>query len=511
MNTSTSPESDGADTAPPASAADWDFGDVAVRALTGDREPSLVTDMVRRGMTDEIRLTNAIFFTRHPERVGGSLVRGSPLAGEWLGIRDQIVRPALASRRPIGTTAPETATTATATGSTAPQRSVFDQAYDVMSGLARRIYDAVTGDPNADDRPRGPLTPRAAEPAARTVGNATVVTVPSTPQPTTDTPARAGEKRFRTKQPTIEGSTLHIAETRTKRSTRYHLKGIARGDVNRMLSGALDATVFYCSGFSIWTLSAAGYDINKEVVGSDGVPYTWTKTITGKSGRKGTVEVAVTLKMLIDGEPPAVEAMSIAQQRGMDKGGSVGFLSGRGHAAAYSEQGVTRAVKGAAGAFAMTGIGFEVPESKQKPGDFAQAWRKSRGEKGSGDTELRYRGAGHAWQVWAVRAKGDAMFGETGSPIPEDRDLGGWHTNVMFVIDQDTDPAYVGVHAVRSAKRIEANVEKPEEGKPGGVAITGWLALTGTKSQTRIYYGRLSTSPWANWDENAARTQFGGP
>jgi hypothetical protein len=476
----------------PDPAAGWDLGRVAVHAPTGqDRERSVVTGMISRGMTDENRLTNAIFFARHPERRGRTLARGSALAGEWVTIRDQLVRPALSAR----TTARPGHTTAE---TTAPEHSVVEQAYDAVLSLARRIYDAVAGDP-ADDRDPVPAEP--AVPA--TMGAATVVTVPAAKK------GAAGEERYRTKRPTYEGSTLDIARTRLDRQTTYRLKGIAPDDVQRMVGGDADATVFYCSGLSIWTLSAAGYDVRKEVIGTDGRSFTWTKKIgKKKNGEDRTIEVPVTLKQLIDGEAAAVEAMSIVSQRKMTEGGSVGFLSGRGFAVGYLEGDAAAAVKGAAGAFEAAHIGAEVPEKNQKPGDFAQSRYESTGD--GSDTELRHRGAGHAWQVWSVRATGEAFFSKKkGSPVPVDRDLDGWHSKVKFDMDKDTDPSYVGVHTVEAARRIEANVANKK--RPGGVRITGWLPVgyVADEPDYHLYYGRLSTSPWANWDENVARRRFG--
>jgi LAS superfamily LD-carboxypeptidase LdcB len=48
------------------------------------------------GERDENRLTNIVFFARHPERGGRPIARGeTQLAQEWTRIRDEIVRPAL--------------------------------------------------------------------------------------------------------------------------------------------------------------------------------------------------------------------------------------------------------------------------------------------------------------------------------------------------------------------------------------------------------------------------------
>src|SRR5262249_25930527 len=54
---------------------------------------------VASGHRDENRLTNLVFFKRHPGRQGRPLSKGEPgfsdLNREWLDIRDRLVRPAL--------------------------------------------------------------------------------------------------------------------------------------------------------------------------------------------------------------------------------------------------------------------------------------------------------------------------------------------------------------------------------------------------------------------------------
>jgi murein endopeptidase len=56
------------------------------------------------GVRDENALTNMIFFDRHPERNGRKIEKSEPnfkpLSGEWLNIRDRIVRPFLAQTAP---------------------------------------------------------------------------------------------------------------------------------------------------------------------------------------------------------------------------------------------------------------------------------------------------------------------------------------------------------------------------------------------------------------------------
>ena len=64
-------------------------------------ERVLIDDDLRKGITDENRLTDKIFFRRHPERNGLKIRRDErdfkALSQEWLAIRDKLVRPVLNS------------------------------------------------------------------------------------------------------------------------------------------------------------------------------------------------------------------------------------------------------------------------------------------------------------------------------------------------------------------------------------------------------------------------------
>jgi hypothetical protein len=65
------------------------------------------------GERNENRLTDIVFFARHPERGGRLIARGEvQLAQEWLWIRDQVIRPALqqAATAPPATPAPPAVT-----------------------------------------------------------------------------------------------------------------------------------------------------------------------------------------------------------------------------------------------------------------------------------------------------------------------------------------------------------------------------------------------------------------
>ena len=425
-------------------------------------ERKLVERMIAKGRKDEVALTNAVFRSRHPAMAGKRLAKGSALSEEWTTIRDEVVRPIL-----------EAASASSATAA-----------------------------PPGPAAPSDPATPVITVPA--TSGGA-----PAAAQNSVD--VAAGEARFHTGSATVPGSTIEIANTRAEKGDANTSYRLSPDLAPSLTSGDPDATTFYCSGLSIWTLAAAGYDVKKPLVGEDGVPYTWTKVVERRDrhGRKveREIEVPVTLKQIIDGEPPAVEAMTIAKKRGMKNGGSVGRLQGEGHSIGHDAAGAVAAVKGAAGAFELAQIGKEIPEKEQKPGDFAQSRYESRGKE-PGDDELKHRGAGHAWQVWSVRAHGSAMFGKPGSPRPTQGGLTGWHDDVNFVIDKDTEPALVGEHVVVSERRIEANVAgapglaSKRAGGDGGVHLTRDKPVPetgGSESGYALYYGRLGSSRWYNW------------
>lgn len=68
-------------------------------ALRSGAERVAVRLAIRAGHRDENKLTNLLFFTRHPGRFGQKLLKSDPefqqLSTEWLSIRNNIVRPAL--------------------------------------------------------------------------------------------------------------------------------------------------------------------------------------------------------------------------------------------------------------------------------------------------------------------------------------------------------------------------------------------------------------------------------
>jgi hypothetical protein len=301
-----------------------------------------------------------------------------------------------------------------------------------------------------------------------------------------------------------------------------------------LVGGKTDQNLFYCGGLSIWSLAAAGYKLEANIVGTDGEKYYAEVTLdekgkpASKEDREGAdkaklkvKKVYATLKGLIDGEPESVQILALAN--GRETGGSVGEL---GDTSAYQMTAsgeLTLAARGAAGAFVMAKIGREVADTSIKPGDFGQ----SRYQKATDtDPELKYRGDGHAWQVNEVQVKGHALFGKDlpGAPRPVSGRLEGWHENVPFLIDDRTNPALVGKHVVTHASRLEANidtaVDKINEGTDtdghGGVQITGLRPIPDPNPNPKkypgniVFYGRLGTSPWYAWSEATAESAKAG-
>lgn len=324
--------------------------------------------------------------------------------------------------------------------------------------------------------------------------------------PTAPTPNPAFNDGTRT----VEGSTLAVAGSRLGMETGYELDA-AHGQTTQereaMRTGDKNAASFFCSGFTEWTLAASGYDMKEPLRGADGVAFSYTDARAPK--QPGT---EVTIGMLINGQAEAVTTMAEVERTKKVNGGWVLHLDKTNLYSGY-KTGVDAgeaAMKGAAGAFELAGIGAEVAESAQRPGDFAQArWTNQiAGE----DTHI---GDGHAWQVWSVRVRGAAMFGKPGSPKPLSGELEGWQTNVEFTIDDATDPTLVGDIVVTAAERIEANVagagsQGTREGKDqdqtnnGGVGVSGFVAVPDTAGPKRYknfvaFYARLSASKWAAW------------
>jgi hypothetical protein len=80
------------------------FPAAVLNALRSGPAAAAVHLAVKLGFRDENKLTNLIFFARHPERGGRKLEKSEPgfqaLSREWLEIRDRIVRPVFGRTAP---------------------------------------------------------------------------------------------------------------------------------------------------------------------------------------------------------------------------------------------------------------------------------------------------------------------------------------------------------------------------------------------------------------------------
>lgn len=128
---------------------------------------SLVVLAASAGFTDEVELTNLLFWGRHPE-LAGERIRPDQrdLARDWLSIRDVVVRPALRQKErqrsePGGRPSPEggseTAGSAAASGSGQPAAAeratglgdLVGQAVDRARALGDRAAELVGSDPSS--------------------------------------------------------------------------------------------------------------------------------------------------------------------------------------------------------------------------------------------------------------------------------------------------------------------------------------------------------------------------
>jgi hypothetical protein len=451
-----------------------------------------------------------------------------------------------------------------------PEPGLLDRAIGtVESGLHRlrdgasAFWDRATswmhGD--SDPAPQGAASTTPAPATPTTVASSPTPSSPAAPAASGPVPAKfqAGVDALRTKDPTMPGDTLDLALSRATppagTETEYSLGGLPHAEALRqkelaallekgglseeetkkltaekaaldkketketapklaadLASGRVDVWRFYCSGLSVWTLAAAGYDVTKPLKAPDGKEYRGeifaevpvdakgkpvdAKVAVGKK-RVLTKTAYVTLKQLVDGEKQAVEIMTRAKLENKTtveiKG--TGYLTG---------EGLPEAGRGAAYAFSAAGIGTEIPQTEQKPGDFAQCRHTRK------DPNGKQVGAGHAWQVAEVTASGRALFGHKHSPKPVAGNLEGWHDeNVKFTITRETDPRLVGEHTVTAAVRVEAQDERAFKNKAadknndGGVQVTTPQPVpdsnpNGYKNYL-VFYGRLGTSPWNGW------------
>jgi len=105
-----------------------------------NRDKALIETLIRGGQKDENGLTNAVFYSRHPEIAGQALSKGTPLAAEWLLIRNDIVRPALSSPA-SAKNAPATNAPASATHAAEP--GIVEQGIEAVSSVVQAAYHMV--------------------------------------------------------------------------------------------------------------------------------------------------------------------------------------------------------------------------------------------------------------------------------------------------------------------------------------------------------------------------------
>jgi hypothetical protein len=155
-------------------------------------------------------------------------------------------------------------------------------------------------------------------------------------------------------------------------------KVTSRALADSIASGDEDVTRFYCSGLSMWTLAAAGYNITAKLKGPDGTEYRGQimKEVdvdaNGKQVKKGkgvgkarvVAETKyVTLKLLVDGDPLAIEIVTRAKAAGT----STVEITGTGYQTEHDGAGLADAATGAAGAFIAAGIGDKSTSSRRSP------------------------------------------------------------------------------------------------------------------------------------------------
>lgn len=329
------------------------------------------------------------------------------------------------------------------------------------------------------------------------------------------------EQALRSNDPTMKGTALDAGKAKAdagNANTHYSL------DDASFTSGRADVNTFYCSAFAMWTLASTGLNLQAPIVGADGVPFTYTKLEKAKSAeeakaRRNTrlmkqiaaagqsiaedefpISQQITFRKLCDGDYLAVMMMTKIQTENLENGcwlGAHPYPTAEVFEELVDGENTATAARGIAGAIELFGIGREVPESEQKPGDFVQS-RKPNEKTGQQD------GTGHAYEVWSVRARGTAALGQDGSPTSDESGTG-WKHGVEFVIDKDTKPALVGKHEVVAARRLEANregaMETKAKGSDGGVQLTSEKPVPAPRAKDeQVFVGRLASSPWSGWE-----------
>jgi hypothetical protein len=98
----------------------------------------MVRSLIASGKKNENALTDAVFRARHPELAGASLTKGSPQAMEWLAIRDEIVRPALAA--PAGTSREDPHTEDSTSKAAPAEPGLIEQGLHAVMSFAESAY-----------------------------------------------------------------------------------------------------------------------------------------------------------------------------------------------------------------------------------------------------------------------------------------------------------------------------------------------------------------------------------
>src|SRR5206468_3258263 len=81
---------------------DYLFGSAPAQPQAADPAQLALAKALHSGETNEMHLTNLAFYARHPQLVGKPLAKGSTLATEWVTIRNDLVRPAIAKHKAGG-------------------------------------------------------------------------------------------------------------------------------------------------------------------------------------------------------------------------------------------------------------------------------------------------------------------------------------------------------------------------------------------------------------------------
>ncbi|MGK0347421.1 MAG: hypothetical protein ACI855_003507 [Myxococcota bacterium] len=139
---------------------------------------------------------------------------------------------------------------------------------------------------------------------------------------------------------------------------------------------------------------------------------------------------------------------------------------------------------GSAAALQHAGLGTEVNPADAKPGDVSQQW--------AGD------GGGHSTVVHVVQGHGNAKVDDAGFVSAQGRWVDG-----SFYMDQDTDPALVGVHRVVNVRMLgahsrgSADYNRDEQADGGHGIFTNEGHKPGDKRLE--FYGRPNNSAWYGW------------